>query len=236
MCASTSSTSSTTISAIPSTGRRRCCGKWSRRGAWVGRPAGGSMSIAIEATGLSETQRQIVDLAREFARTRIEPHAAEWDRTAHFARDVLDELGKLGFLGMSTPEEYDGMGLDTLTYLLALEELAAADASVAVSVSIHNAIPATMLLRHGDSRQKERWVKPMARGELLAGFALSEPESGSDAASLSARALRDGDGWVLSGTKAWATNGGTADLMMVMARSERGICAFIVPTDAPGYR
>src|SRR5438034_727916 len=167
MCASTSSTSSTTISAIPSTGRRRCCGKWSRRGAWAGRPAVASMSIAIEAAGLSETQRQIVDLAREFARTRIEPHAAEWDRTA-----------------------------------------------------------------------------PLARGELLAGFALSEPESGSDAASLSARALRAGDQWVLSGTKAWATNGGTADVMMVMARTDRpdarrgakGISTFIVPTDAPGYR
>src|SRR5438046_460513 len=244
MCVSASSTSSTTISAIPSTVPRRCCERWARRGAGAHRRGAASMSIAIEAAGLSETQRQIVDLAREFARTRIEPHAAEWDRTAHFARDVLDELGKLGFLGMSTPEEYDGMGLDTLTYLLALEELAAADASVAVSVSIHNAIPATMLLRHGDSRQKERWLKPMARGELLAGFALSEPESGSDAASLSARALGAGDQWVLSGTKAWATNGGTADVMMIMVRTDRpdarrgakGISTFIVPTDAPGYR
>src|SRR5256885_11909153 len=98
------------------------------------------------------------------------------------------------------------MGLDTVTSLLALEELAAADASVAVSVSIHNAIPTTMLVRHGSARQKERWLKPMARGELLAGFALSEPESGSDAASLSARAVQDGDEWVLSGTKAWATD------------------------------
>ncbi len=202
------------------------------------------MSIAIEAAGLSETQRQIVDLAREFARTKIEPHAAQWDRTAHFPRDVIDELGKLGFLGMGTPEAYDGMGLDTLTYLLALEELAAADASIAVSVSIHNAIPTTMLLRHGSPAQKERWLKPMARGELLAGFALSEPESGSDAASLCARAVRAGDQWVLSGTKAWATNGGTADVMMVMARTDRpearrgakGISTFIVPTDAAGYR
>src|SRR6184192_4048847 len=137
---------------------------------------------------------------------------------------------------MCAPEEYGGLGLDTVTYLLALEEIAAADASVAVSLSIHNAIPSTMLVRHGSAAQKNRWLKGMARGELLAGFALSEPESGSDAASLRARAVRDGDGWVLSGTKAWATNGGTADLMMVMARSERGICAFIVPTDAPGYR
>src|SRR5881398_3797358 len=189
------------------------------------------MSIAIEPAGLSETQRQIVELAREFARTRIEPFAAEWDRRAHFARDVIDELGRLGFLGMCAPEEFDGMGLDTVTYLLALEEIAAADASVAVSLSIHNAIPSTMLVRHGSAAQKNRWLKGMARGELLAGFALSEPESGSDAASLRARAVRDGDRWVLSGTKAWATNGATADLMIVMARTERGISAFIVPTD-----
>ena len=202
------------------------------------------MSIAIEPPGLSETQRQIVELAREFARTRIEPHAAEWDRTKHFPRDVIDELGRLGFLGMATPEEDDGMGLDAVTYLLALEELAAADASIAVSVAIHNAIPTTMLLRHGSPAQKERWLKPMARGELLAGFALSEPDSGSDAASLSARALRSGHHWVLSGTKAWATNGGTADVMMVMARTDRpearrgakGISTFIVPTDVAGYR
>src|SRR5207302_1675600 len=124
----------------------------------------------------------------------------------------------------------------SVTYLLALEEIAAADASVAVSLSIHNAIPTTMLVRHGSSAQKDRWLKAMARGELLAGFALSEPESGSDAASLTTRAVRDGASWVLSGAKAWATNGGTADLMMVMARSERGIGAFIVPTDASGYR
>lgn len=202
------------------------------------------MSTAIEAAGFSETQRQIVDLAREFAASRIAPHAAEWDRTGHFPRDVIAELGKLGFLGMVTPEEYDGMGLDTLTYLLALEEIAAADASVAVSMSIHNAIPTTMLVRHGTEAQKQRWLKPMARGELLAGFAQSEADAGSDAAGLSAQAVRDGDGWVLNGAKAWVTNGGTADLMVVMARTDtpaarrgaRGISAFLVPTDTPGYR
>src|SRR5258708_36873070 len=193
------------------------------------------MSTAIELPGLSETQRQIVELAREFARTKIEAFAAEWARRAAFAREVIDELGRLGFLGMCAPEEYDGMGLDTVTYLLALEEIAAADASVAVSLSIHNAIPTTMLVRHGSPAQKDRWLKSMARGEMLAGFALSEPESGSDAAALCTRAVRDGDRWVLSGTKAWATNGGTADVMMVMTRSERGICAFIVPTDVAGY-
>src|SRR6266704_3446971 len=119
------------------------------------------MSTAIELPGLSETQRQIVELAREFARTKIEPFAAEWDRRAYFARDVIDELGRLGFLGMCAPEEYDGMGLDSVTYLLALEEIAAADASVAVSLSIHNAIPTTMLVRHGSPAQKDRWLKAM---------------------------------------------------------------------------
>src|SRR5216117_859860 len=159
------------------------------------------MSTAIEPPGLSETQRQIVELAREFARTKIEPFAAEWDRRAYFARDVIDELGRLGFLGMCAPEEYDGMGLDSVTYLLALEEIAAADASVAVSLSIHNAIPTTMLVRHGSSAQKDRWLKPMARGELLAGFAMSEAEAVSDAAALRTQAARDGEGWVLSGAK-----------------------------------
>src|SRR5437773_6281253 len=124
MCVSTSSTSSTTISAIPSTVPRRCCERWSRRGAWAARPVAASMSIAIEATGLSETQRQIVDLAREFARTRIEPHAAEWDRTGYFPRDVLDELGRLGFFGMSTPEAFVCMGLDMFPFFLPLESTA----------------------------------------------------------------------------------------------------------------
>src|SRR5947207_15603397 len=104
MCAFTSSTSSTTISAIPSTDPRRCCARWLRRGAWAARPVGASMSIAIEAAGLSETQRQIVALAREFARTHLEPHAAAWDRTARLARDLLGELGQLGLLRKATPE------------------------------------------------------------------------------------------------------------------------------------
>ncbi|MGH7537086.1 MAG: acyl-CoA dehydrogenase family protein [Gemmatimonadales bacterium] len=194
--------------------------------------------------GLTDTQRQIVELAREFAREHIAPHAAEWDRTKEFPRPVIDELGKLGFLGMTVPEQYDGMGLDTLTYLLALEEIAAADASIAVSISIQNAIPATMLVRHGTAAQKEQWLKPLARGELLVGFALSEPDAGSDPAGMRAQAVREGSGWVLNGMKAWATNGGTADLMMVMVRTDsggarrgaKGISTFIVPTGTAGYR
>ena len=191
----------------------------------------------------TDVRSQVVDLAREFARDKIEPFAAEWDRTHHFPRDVIDEIGKLGFLGMCTPEEYDGMGLDAVTYLMALEEISAADAAFAVSIGIHNAIPTTMLVKHGTPAQKESWLKPMARGELLAGFALSEAEAGSDAASLRAQATRDGKEWVLNGTKAWATNAGTADLMMIMVRTDqpnarrgaKGISTFIVPTDTKGY-
>ena len=196
------------------------------------------MSTAIDV------RDQVVELAREFAREKIEPFAAEWDRTSHFPRDVIDELGKLGFLGMCTPEEYDGMGLDTVTYLMVLEELSAADAALAVSVGIHNAIPMTMLVKHGTPEQRERYLKPMARGEMLAGFALSEAEAGSDAASLRAQATKDGKDWVLNGAKAWATNAGTADLMMIMARTDspnvrrgaKGISTFIVPTDSKGYK
>ena len=188
-------------------------------------------------------QREVVELARDFAKEKIEPFAAEWDRTKHFPRAVIDELGKLGFLGMCTPEEYDGMGLDTVTYLMALEEISAADAALAVSMGIHNAIPTTMLVKHGTPAQKERWLKPMARGEVLAGFALSEAEAGSDAASLRAQATKDGKDWVLTGTKAWATNAGTADLMMIMVRTDqpnarrgaKGISTFVVPTDTKGY-
>jgi alkylation response protein AidB-like acyl-CoA dehydrogenase len=200
------------------------------------------MSIAIESAGLSETQRQIVDLARDFARNRIEPYAAEWDRTAQLPRDVLTELGTLGFLGMVTPEAHDGMGLDTLTYLLALEELAAADASLAVSVAIQHAVQSGLLLPHGTVAQRERWLRPLARGEIIAGIALAEADAGSDAAAIRAQAVRQGDGWVLTGTKAWVTNGATADVVIVLARTAaprpdgQGISAFIVPTDRAGYR
>ena len=135
------------------------------------------MTIAAEPAGLTDLQRQVIELARDFAKTKIEPFAAEWDRTHHFPRDVVDELGRLGFLGMTVPEELGGMGLDTVTYLLALEEIAAADAAIAVSIGIQNAIPSTMLARHGTPAQQQRWLKPMAGGELLAGFALSEPDA-----------------------------------------------------------
>ncbi|HEY5441416.1 MAG TPA: acyl-CoA dehydrogenase [Gemmatimonadaceae bacterium] len=192
---------------------------------------------------LTETQQQIQDLARGFAADEIAPHAAQWDRDACFPVAVGHRMGELGFLGMLIPEEYDGLGLDTLSYLLALEEIAAADASTAVLMSVHNSLPTQMLLNFGSEAQKERYLKPMARGEIIGAFALSEPEAGSDASSLRCQAVRDGDDWVLSGTKSWVSSGTFAGVIMVMARTDtpdarrgsRGISCFIVTPDLPGF-
>jgi alkylation response protein AidB-like acyl-CoA dehydrogenase len=192
---------------------------------------------------LTEQQRAVVDLAREFAAEEIAPHAARWDREAFFDRGIAEKLGALGFLGMMIPEEWDGLGLDTLTYLMALEEIAVADASTAVLMSVHNSLPTQMLLNFGTDAQRERFLRPMARGEKIGAFALSEPDAGSDASSLTCRAERDGDDWLLTGTKSWVTTGSHADVIIVIARStplsdshkSRGISAFIVTPDLPGF-
>ncbi len=193
---------------------------------------------------LTEEQRGVQQVARDFAAREITPYAAQWDRDAHFEPSLVTKLGELGFLGMLVPEEYDGLGLDTLTYLVALEEIAAADASVAVMMSVHNSLPTQMILAHGSAEQRERFLKPMARGESLGAFALSEPEAGSDAASLTTQAVRDGDEWVLNGTKSWVSAGAYAGVILVQARTDtaelrrgaRGIGAFIVTPDLPGLK
>src|SRR3954468_23613361 len=192
---------------------------------------------------LTDVQREVQTLARDFAQAEIAPHAAQWDRDACFPLDVARRMGELGFLGMLIPERYDGLGLDTTSYLLALEEIAAADASAAVLMSGHNSLPTQMLLAFGNDEQKERFLRPMARGEMIGAFSLSEPEAGSDASALRCQAVRDGDEWVLSGTKSWVTSGSFADVIMVMARTDtpdarrgsRGISAFIVTPDLPGF-
>jgi hypothetical protein len=192
---------------------------------------------------MTEEQQQIRDLAREFAENELRPHAEEWDREAHFPREVIQKLGELGFLGMLLPEHYDGLALDTLAYVVALEEIARGDASVAVAMSVHNSLPTQMILAHGTDAQKERWLGPMARGEMLGAFSLSEPDAGSDAAGMSAHARKVDGGWILNGAKAWVTNGGFGDVVVTMVRTDaaddrrgaKGIGAFIVPTDSEGY-
>ncbi|HET6703302.1 MAG TPA: acyl-CoA dehydrogenase family protein [Gemmatimonadaceae bacterium] len=193
---------------------------------------------------LTEQQKEIRQLARDFARTEIAPHSDKWDRDAMMDPSILEKLATLGFLGMMVPEQYDGLGLDTVTYLVALEEIAAVDASVAVAMSVHNSLPTQMILRYGSDAQRQRFLPAMARGETLGAFALSEPEAGSDAAAMTTQAVRDGTDWVLDGTKAWVTSGDQAGLILAMARTDRagerrgarGISAFIVTPDLEGFR
>ena len=194
-------------------------------------------------TALTDEQREIQSAARKFAAVELAPFVDAWDREAHFEPALIGKLGENGLLGMLIPEEYDGLGLDTLSYLIALEEIAAVDASTAVLMSVHNSLPTQMILRAGDDAQRERFLKPMARGEMLGAFALSEPEAGSDAAGLRTQAVRDGDHWVLNGTKSWVTSGSHAGVILVMARTDtpadrkggKGIGAFIVTPDLPGF-
>jgi alkylation response protein AidB-like acyl-CoA dehydrogenase len=191
---------------------------------------------------ITAERAELVGMAREFAEKEIAPHAAGWDSKAEFPAAATKQLADLGFLGMLIPEEYGGLGLDLLTYLMVVEEIAAADAGLAVTLSIHNSIVAGSILRYGTEAQKQRWLPPMAIGETLGAFSLSEPGSGSDAASIATRAHREGDQWVLNGMKSWVTNGDVANLIMVMARSDvskalrkgRSVTAFLVPAETPG--
>lgn len=193
---------------------------------------------------LTEEQRAIQQAARDFARDELTPGIEQRDRDGEFDRTLIPRLAALGFLGMLLPEQYDGLGLDTRTYLVALEEIAAVDASAAVLMSVHNSLPTQMILRYGSEEQRTRFLPGMARGEILGAFALSEPEAGSDAAALTTRAVRDGKDWILTGTKAWVTNGGEAGAILALARTDapndykgaRGIGTFIVTPDLPGFR
>ncbi|PTA69700.1 acyl-CoA dehydrogenase [Deinococcus arcticus] len=187
---------------------------------------------------LSDDQRLIVQHVRDYARAEIAPKAAEYDRSGEYPREQLRGLAELGLLGATVPERWGGAGLDSVTYALCLEEIAAADASVAVIVSVQNGLPEQMILRYGSDEQKTRFLKPLASGEHIGAFCLTESGAGSDAASLRMQAVRDGEDWVLNGTKAWITSGGQADTYLVMARTggsgARGVSCFIVENGTPG--
>ncbi len=192
---------------------------------------------------LTEEQREIKRTVREFAAAEVTPFTAQWDRDSYFEPTLVKKLGDLGLLGMLIPEQYDGLGLDAQTYLIALEEMSTHDASVGVMMSVHNSLPTQMILNYGTEEQKQRWLPPMARGEILGAFALSEPEAGSDASSLRAQAVRDGDDWIINGTKSWVTHGSYAGAILVMARTDtpearrgsKGISTFIITPDLPGF-
>jgi butyryl-CoA dehydrogenase len=189
---------------------------------------------------LSEDQELLRDEVRRFAEERIRPGVAERDREHRFPVDLFKEMAELGLLGMLVPEEYGGAGADTLSYLLAMEEIARVDPSVAVTMSVHNSVCCWPIVQFGGEALKRRALPRLAAGETLGAFGLTEPSSGSDPGSLKSTARRDGDFWVLNGEKAWITNAGFAGWYVVVARTnpeagKRGLSAFAVPAEAPGF-
>lgn len=184
----------------------------------------------------TQEQLEIQALAHEFAEGELRGVSAKWDGARDLDDDVFGKLAELGFLGMLIPEEYGGLDFDLGTYLLVLEELAWGDASVALSVAIHNGPVAGLLRWHGSDEQKQQWLPELASGALLGAFALSEPGAGSDAAAICTKAEQSESGWKLTGEKRWVTNGGRAGLVVVFARTvEDGISAFLVSPNADGY-
>ncbi|MEU6968288.1 acyl-CoA dehydrogenase family protein [Kitasatospora aureofaciens] len=193
---------------------------------------------------LSEEQSAVRDLAAAFTDREIVPYAAEWDRAESVDRAIIGKLGKTGFLGLTIPEEYGGSGGDHLSYCLVLEELGRGDSAVRGIVSVSLGLVGKSINGFGTEEQKRHWLPRLTSGEALACFALTEPGTGSDAANLTTRAVRDGDDWLISGAKMFITNGTWADVALVFARTggsdpeqrgHRGITAFLVPTDLPGF-
>lgn len=189
----------------------------------------------------SEDQLMIRDMARDFAREQIKPFAAEWDREKRFPRETLQAMGELGFLGMLVSEEWGGSSVGDVAYAMALEEIAAGDGSVSTIMSVHNSVGCKPIATFGTAAQKEQFLRPLASGQWIGGFALTEPQAGSDASALKTRARPDGNShYVLSGTKQFITSGKNANVVIVFAvtnpdAGKKGISAFIVPTDTPGY-
>lgn len=191
-------------------------------------------------TLLSEEQRMIRDMARDFAQAKIAPAAEAWEAAGAIPEDILNEMGALGLMGMTVPEEWGGAGTDYVSYALALTEIAAGDGGLSTCMSVNNSPVCAAILANGSDEQKERFLKPLARGEMIGAFCLTEPQAGSDAAQLKARADRRGNGYVLNGTKQFITSGRIAGAAIVFAVTDpeagkRGISAFVVPTDTPGF-
>ena len=188
----------------------------------------------------NEQQRMIRDMARDFAAREIAPIAAEIDEQEKFPAEVIRKMGELGFMGMNVPEQYGGAGLDSLCYILAMEEISKACASCGVIMSVNNSLVCWPLETYGTDEQKAQWLTPLAKGEKLGAYCLSEPGAGTDAAAQSTTAKRDGDGWIINGMKNFITNGANADTLIVFAQADpelkyKGIKAFLVDKEAEGF-
>ncbi|WP_392754805.1 acyl-CoA dehydrogenase family protein [Streptomyces sp. LN590] len=188
---------------------------------------------------LSEEQDAVRQLAKDFVAREITPHVVEWDRAENVDRSIVKKLGSLGFLGLTVPEEYGGSGGDHLAYCLVTEELGRGDSSVRGIVSVSLGLVAKTIATWGDEEQKRQWLPPLTAGEAIGCFGLTEPGTGSDAGNLTTKAVRDGDSYVINGTKMFITNGTWADVVLLFARTgdapgHKGISAFLVPTDTPG--
>ena len=189
---------------------------------------------------LTTEQEMIRDSMRSFAQERLAPFAAEWDKSHAFPAQAIKELGELGAMGMVVPEEWGGAGMDYMSLVLTLEEIAAGDGSTSTIVSVQNSLACGITLRYGSKAQKEEWLKPLARGEKLGCFCLTEPHTGSDASAITTRADRDGDFFILNGVKQFITSGKNADVAIVIAITDKaagkkGISCFLGPTNTPGY-
>lgn len=189
---------------------------------------------------LTSEQTMIRDAARAFASERLAPFAAERDRNHTYPREALAEMAQLGLLGMIVPEQWDGAGTDNISYALALEEIAVGEGATSTIMSVHNSVGCMPILKFGTDAQREQFLKPMARGEWIGAFCLTEPQAGSDASALRTRARKTDRGWVLNGTKQFITSGKNGDIAIVFAVTDpaagkKGISAFIVPTKTKGY-
>ncbi len=188
---------------------------------------------------LSDEQQLLRQTVREFAEQEIRPHVREWDEAQHFPRELVGKLAALGLMGIQLPERYGGSGMSAIDYCICIEELARIDPSVALSVAAHNGLCTAHLFMFGSEAQRERYVVPLARGERIGAWGLTEAGAGSDAAGMRTTATPDGDGWVLNGAKAFITHGRVGDVMVVMAvtdreRGPKGISAFVVEQGTPG--
>ena len=190
---------------------------------------------------LSEEQILIRDSVRDYVQQRVAPFAADWDRDSHFPAEQLGEMAELGLFGMFIPQQWDGAGADYLSFALAIEEVAAGDGACSTILSVNNSVVCSVLLKSASEFLKESYLKPLAAGDKLGCFCLTEPHAGSDASALKTRAVKQDDGYLLNGSKAFITSGANADVAIVFAVTDpdagkKGISAFVVPTDNPGYQ